>query len=140
MFLHLSNFAKRTALAHAVTFVPCNKFKIITMSSTSRTSCEPGRTSAYSEDLRWRMVWQREALGLTNHAICRNLSVDKSTVVRTLELFHSTGSAAKRPYPTDRAYRELTSPGQLFILNLVLQRPGMYLQEIQKELRGCADA
>ena len=28
----------------------------------SGSSCEPKRTSAYSEDLRWRMVWERECL------------------------------------------------------------------------------
>ena len=26
----------------------------------TRSSCEPMRTSAYSEDIRWRIVWQRE--------------------------------------------------------------------------------
>ena len=30
------------------------------------TSCEPARTSAYSEDLRWRMVWQSERWLLMN--------------------------------------------------------------------------
>jgi len=29
----------------------------------TRSSCEPMRTSAYSEDIRWRMVWQREVQG-----------------------------------------------------------------------------
>ena len=27
-------------------------------------SINPKKTSAYSEDLRWRMVWQKEGLGL----------------------------------------------------------------------------
>ena len=30
--------------------------------SARMTSCEPHRSSAYGEDLRWRMVWQTEAL------------------------------------------------------------------------------
>ena len=97
-------------------------------------SCEPGRTSAYSEDLRWRMVWQREAIGLPRSVVASNLGVDESTVFRTLQLFHSTGSVAKRKYPTDRAARILTSPCQLLILDLVIQRPGIYLHEIQQEL------
>ena len=80
----------------------------------SGTSSEPWRSSAYSEDLRCKMVWQKYALGLTYDSIAANLCVDKSTVSRTIELFHTTGSVSKRPYPSDRAYRELTSPAQLF--------------------------
>jgi len=26
-------------------------------------SCEPGRSRAYSENLRWRIIWQKHALG-----------------------------------------------------------------------------
>lgn len=33
--------------------------------STMKTSYEPARLSAYSDDLRWRMVYQRMALGYT---------------------------------------------------------------------------
>ena len=100
------------------------------------TSCEPGRSTAYSEDMRWRMVWQRMALGCTYEKIAQNLCVDKSTVYRTLELFHTTGSVSKRPYPKDKAFRKLTTPAQLFILQLVLGNPGIYLHEIQTELEN----
>ncbi len=96
-------------------------------------SCEPGRTSAYSEDLRWRMVWQREALGSACGVIAQSLSVDRSTVRRTVELFHATGSVSKRPY---RAFRKLTTPAQLLTLHLVVQRPGIYLHEVQRELES----
>ena len=68
------------------------------------------------------MVWQKYALDLTHDKIALNLCVDKSTVSRTIELFQTTGSVSKRSYPTDRAYRELTSPSQLFILTRVLER------------------
>ena len=95
----------------------------------SGTSSEPWTSSAYSEDLRWKTVWQKYALGLTCDSIAANLCVDKSTVSRTIELFHTTGSVSKIPY------RELTSPAQLFILTLVLEQPGMYLHEMQRELK-----
>ena len=39
----------------------------------------------------------------------------------------------KRPYPKERAFRKLTSSCQLLIFHLV-QRPGIYLHEIQSEL------
>ena len=101
--------------------------------STS-TSCEPARTSAYSEDLRWRMVWQSELLGYSQQTIAQNLGVDQSTVSRTLRLFFTTGSVCKKRYPKERAFRKLTTPCQLFIYHLVLERPGIYLLEIQREL------
>ena len=97
-------------------------------------SMEKSRSSAYSEDLRWRMIWQKEALGYSCAKIAKNLCVDKSTVSRTLTLFHSTGNVSKRPYPEGRAYQKLTSPAQLLILQLCLIRPGIYLREIQSEL------
>ncbi len=40
----------------------------------------------------------------------------------------------KRPYPSERAYRDFTEPEQLFVLNIVIERPGVYLEEIKKEL------
>ena len=77
--------------------------------STSNMSCEPRRASAYSKDLRFRMIWQREALGLTYSQIAANLGVDKSTVQRTVTLFKSTGSLKKRPYPKEKVRRKLSS-------------------------------
>lgn len=99
-----------------------------------KTSCEPWRSSAYSVDLRWRMLWQRKALGLTYSTIASNLGVDKSTILRTVHLFDRTGSLKKRTYPKERASRKLTTFAQQFVLNLVLQKPGIYLHEIQEEL------
>ncbi len=41
------------------------------------TSIESARFSAYSDDLRWRMVWQREGVGLTVEQVdlAKNLGV-----------------------------------------------------------------
>jgi len=93
-------------------------------------SCEPLRCSAYSEDLRWRMVWQRQALGYT---VAKNLGVDKSTLYRTLQLFESSGSVEKGKYPKENAFRKLTTPAQLLILNLVVEKPGIYTSMKCKE-------
>ena len=97
-------------------------------------SCEPLQCSAYSEDLRWRMVWQRQALGYTYQKVAENLGVDKSTVYRTLQLFESSGSVEKRKYPKENAFWKLTTPAQLLILNLVVEKPGIYLHEVQRSL------
>ena len=97
-------------------------------------SCEPHCSSAYSEDLRWRMVWQSEALGCSYGTIAKNLNVDKSTICRTIQLFYSTGTVTKCAYLKDCAARKLSKPAQLFILHLVIKQPGIYLYKIQKEL------
>lgn len=81
------------------------------------------------------MIWQREGLGYTYGEISINLGVDASTVQRTVTLFKTTGSVHKRPYPKDKADRKLTQIAQLFVLNLVVKKPGIYLHEIQKELQ-----
>ena len=52
----------------------------------SKASCEPGRRSAYGEDLRWRIVWQREVLGYKYGQIASNLNVDVSTVWRIVRI------------------------------------------------------
>jgi len=97
-------------------------------------SYEPHRSSAYSEDLRWRMVWQHLALGFSELRIAGNLGVDRSTVSRTIQLFLATGSVEKKNYPKHKAFRKLTTPVKLLILNSVVKWPGIYLQEIQEEL------
>ena len=80
------------------------------------------------------MIWQSEALGLSYGTIAQNLNVDKSTVCRTLQPFHTTGNVMKKEYLRENDFRKLTSPAQLFILQLTLEKPGIYLHEIQREL------
>jgi len=57
-------------------------------------------------------------------------------VNRVLDLFVNTGDVCKRPYPSERAYRKINEPVQHFILFLVLERPGIYLQEIVNEVNA----
>ena len=101
---------------------------------STMSSCEPYRTSAYSEDLKWRIVWQSDALGHTSTQVAQNLGVDRSTVSRTLQLFHVTGSLSKKQYPKEKAFRKLTDPAKLLILYQILQNPGVNLMEIQEEV------
>lgn len=99
------------------------------------TSICPERTAPYSSDIRWRMVWQSEALGLKPTIIAGNLGVDSSTVSRVVDIFRETGAVHKRPYPRDaRPNKKLTPPVQLTILHTILQYPDMYLKEIQQEV------
>ena len=67
------------------------------------TSNEPARSSAYSEDLRWKIIWQRLALELPTKVVAKNLCIDGSTVRRTCEAFNNTGAVSKKAYPVERA-------------------------------------
>ena len=84
--------------------------------------------------MRWRIIWQREALGVLCSEIATNLSIDTSTVKRVLQIFATTGDVCKKPYPSERAYRKINEPVQHYILYLVLTRPGIYLREIVSEV------
>lgn len=80
------------------------------------------------------MVWQSNGLGYTRSRIARNLCIDRSTVSRILQQFHATGTVSKKKYPREKAFRKLIEPAQILILNLVVDKPGIYLREIKSEL------
>ena len=92
-------------------------------------TCEPCRSSAYSEDLRWKMVWQSEALGCSYNTIAQNLNVENGMQDNPAFLQHWQRKQVKKS-----AARKLSNPAQLFILHLVIKRPGIYLYELQSEL------
>ena len=98
------------------------------------TSCENSRSSPYSNDLRWRLVWQVLALQLPIKKVAANLSVDGSTVRRIVRLFETTGSVNKKAYPSEKSFRKITKSAELFILHLVIDKPGLYLRELKNEL------
>ena len=101
---------------------------------STRTSYEPRRTWAYLNNLRWRMVYQRETLQLSYEAIGSNLGVDPSTVCRTVSLFLSTSKVDKKKYCADNLPRKLTDNIKCFIMHIVLDNPGIMLQEIQNKV------
>ena len=98
------------------------------------TSCEPKCSSAYSDDLSWWVVYQREGLGLSYERIAANLSIDSSTAKRIVKLFNDTGSVSKRKYDKSGLTCKLTDVVQFFILQLVIQHPGILLREIKAEV------
>ena len=95
---------------------------------------EPGRTRAYHEDLRWRIVWQRLADDRTIKETAKSLHVSESTVWRIVDRFERTGSVASNQ-TTPRAHR-LHEHDELVLIELVCENPSIYLREVQ---RGMAD-
>ena len=98
-------------------------------------SCEPSRKSPYHQDIRWRMVWQRKVLGLKLSEVAKNLCVDTSTVCRIIAKFDATGDVVKKKYSCYDRNTKLSKPIQLVILQFVVNKPDVYLCEIQEELR-----
>ena len=98
-------------------------------------SCEPGRRRAYHEDLRWRMVWQHAVQGFSLQTVAFNLSVDPSTVHRITKQFELSGQVHKKKYScVNHSVKKLSKSVQFTVLQFMLQRPGIYLKEIQQEL------
>ncbi len=98
-----------------------------------KTSCESKRSSAYSEDLRWCMVYQSIGLRLSYDDIAKNLCVDVSTAKRTIKLYNQTGSVSKKAYDKSSLPRKLTNTVKYYSTQLILH-PGIYLRKIKAEL------
>ena len=98
------------------------------------TSYESARSSAYYEDLQWRIVYQREGVGLSFAEIATNLNIDQSTARRIANLFSANGSVTKKSYDKSNLPRKVTNMVQCFVLQLVLQCPGIILREIKSNV------
>ena len=102
---------------------------------------QPARTEAYDKDLRWCMVYQYYALELTYREIASNLNVDPSTVQRVVQRFEQSRTVTKDTYPKGHNHPSqiLTEVNELLVIYLVLDRPSLYLREIQ-QLQELAEA
>ena len=93
------------------------------------TSISPSRTFPYSNDLCWRMIWQKLGLGLSIKTVARSLCVNPSTVSRIVANFDTTGDVMKRPYPKNaRPYKKIDKPCPAH--NITYSAP--FLHELQK--------
>ena len=97
-------------------------------------SCESKRTKDYDADLRWRMVYQIQALNKSYKEAGECLNVDPSTVWGINSIFESTGDVGKKKYPSNQALQKLTDIDKLICLELVIDSPGIYLTEIRQKL------
>ena len=98
-------------------------------------SYEPSRSKAYDNDVCWRIVYQRFALEFSVQQVSENLGVSQSSVRRIARLFDSTGSVDPKVDPDKgQALKALSSYDEFYIMELVLEKPGIYLREICHEL------
>lgn len=115
-----------------------HKFKflnntVVFCHSTTISSAEPGRIKAYSNDLRWRIVYQRIGMQLTFREISTNLNIAESTAHRILA-FQLTGGI--EPIQTEHRYelRTLDEESELFVIGAELSNPIMFLREVCQQL------
>lgn len=91
-------------------------------------SYEPGRKTAYSMDIRHRIIWQRLAMELGVRTIVRNLGVSIGTVFNICKLFEETGTVeplqGKSGHSSARA---LSQYDELLVINLLMENPSLYL-------------
>ena len=93
-------------------------------------SAEPNRKTPYSADLRWRIVWQRLAKGLTFQSIAQNLSISTATASNIFKLFQATGEVDPKSPPKRDDLRKLDEYHELYIIGLIFECPNLQLQEI----------
>ena len=89
---------------------------------------------AYSDNLRWRMVWaflyQQEDIS----SISSRLYVSEKTVRRVIDLYLSSGNVCPKKQRSGPP-RKLSDREDLLILDAIFENPGIYLDELQSRLK-----
>ena len=94
------------------------------------TSAEPSRTSAYSTDIGWRVVWQRIGMGLTYKEIAYRLQIAVGTAHRLFQMYESTGDVAPLKRAERYELRKLDNLHEIYIIGLICENPAIYLREV----------
>jgi len=86
----------------------------------------------YSDDLWWRIVWKHLFLMMKAEDVAEIMSISVRSVYRYAERYLATDVKpfAKRNGPRT----ELCEYEDLFLVQLVLAKPGIYLRELQEHL------
>ena len=95
-------------------------------------SAEPSRTTGYSRDIGWRVVWQKVGMGLTYRQVASRLQIGLGTSHRIFERFRDTGSLSPQQRHGKRRpnSRKLDDLHELYILGIIADNPGLYLHEV----------
>ena len=86
----------------------------------------------YSLDLCWRIIWAYLVHRQSSAEIGKQFNVSKRTVRRYITRFHITGDVE----PSKRRHGPVLLLGefeQMLLLRMILEKPGVYLCEIQEE-------
>ena len=87
----------------------------------------------YSVDLRWRIVWLHLICGKSRYEIADLLFMSKRSVDRYISLYQSTGTVEPRKQCHGPPH-VLNKFEQISLLQSLVNKPTMYLEELQSEL------
>ena len=96
---------------------------------SERFSAELDRKKAYSEDIRWRVVWQKIAFDYPYRDIAKNLSISTGTTYNTYKLFETTGNVDPKAPPIREDMHKLDTDDEFFIISMALENPSLQLGE-----------
>ena len=99
------------------------------------TSAEPKRTAPYSPDIGWRIVWQRLGMNYSFRQIATRLMISVGTAHCILKRFEATGDVSPVQRSVRQSCRKLDELHELYVLCLILDNPGLYLNEICLRIR-----
>ena len=116
-----------------IEYINVQEFK----SKMNRTSAEPARTTAYSPDIGWRVVWQRLGMDLTFKQIAQRLQIAVGTAHRIFKRFMDTGdvSAIARKGVSRYNLRKLDQYHEVYLLCMISENPGLFLSEICQKFK-----
>ena len=98
-------------------------------------SAEPGRKAPYSDDIRWRVVWQKIGMGLKFRTIARNLSVSSGTVHNHFKRFEEIGVVTAASKASREHLRALNGEQELLLVGLIYDNPALYLSEVCHKIK-----
>lgn len=93
-------------------------------------SAEPLRTKSYSDDLRWRVVWQKISMDLPFRTIAKNLNISVGTAFNVFSIFKSTGEVSAKVPRKREEIRKLDEHHEGYIIGLIINSPTLHLSEI----------
>ena len=97
-------------------------------------SAEPGRTTAYSDDIRWRVIWQRLVREMSFSEIAKNLNIAMGTTHNIWSRFMLTGDVSAKKQPPRYKRRKLNEYEELLLTGLILEQPQLYISEMRKHI------
>ena len=89
----------------------------------------------FSNDLRWRIIWQRKVLNFKYEKIARNLNISVGAAYNTCRRFERTGDVAPS-FRKGGIKKALHQFEEFLIIHTFLIDPGTYLHEFKRNIEG----
>ena len=97
-------------------------------------SAEPSRTTAYSDDIRWRDILQKLVREMSFVQIAQNLNIALGTAYNICSRFVHTGEVSAKKQPPRQDKRKLDDYQELLLTGLVLEQPHLCISEMRQHI------